>query len=122
MSEYMYYVLDKIVVPVCIEILFIYIMCFLRNIMALTNTFDLPEMSINSSNYDEALSQLNSSYPDAFLGLGIQTCDLQKLLSEVTALLCICLMTCVIEVFLHHLRCICFLGSGGNRSGVHCFH
>uniref|UniRef100_A0A8C7YR11 Transporter n=1 Tax=Oryzias sinensis TaxID=183150 RepID=A0A8C7YR11_9TELE len=56
--------------------------CVNENIMALTNTFDLPEMSINSSNYDEALSQLNSSYPDAFLGLGIQTCDLQKLLSE----------------------------------------
>uniref|UniRef100_A0A8C8DUY1 Transporter n=1 Tax=Oryzias sinensis TaxID=183150 RepID=A0A8C8DUY1_9TELE len=33
--------------------------CVNENIMALTNTFDLPEMSINSSNYDEALSQLN---------------------------------------------------------------
>ncbi|RVE66385.1 hypothetical protein OJAV_G00106980 [Oryzias javanicus] len=56
--------------------------CVNENIMALTNAFDLPEMSINSSNYDAALSHLNSSYPDAVLELGIQSCDLQRLLSE----------------------------------------
>ncbi|XP_024113678.1 sodium-dependent neutral amino acid transporter B(0)AT1 [Oryzias melastigma] len=56
--------------------------CVNENIMAVTNAFDLPEMSINSSNYDAALSHLNSSYPEAFHELGIQNCDLQRLLSE----------------------------------------
>ncbi|XP_024113683.1 sodium-dependent neutral amino acid transporter B(0)AT1 [Oryzias melastigma] len=56
--------------------------CISDNILTLTNTFDLPEMNITSNNYEAALSSLNTSYPDVLPGLGIQTCDLQSLLSE----------------------------------------
>ncbi|XP_041868153.1 sodium-dependent neutral amino acid transporter B(0)AT1-like [Melanotaenia boesemani] len=56
--------------------------CFSQNIMALSNAFDIPEDSINASNYDAAFSHLNSTYPDVVLGLNMETCDMQKLLSE----------------------------------------
>ena len=55
--------------------------------MTLLNAFDLPEDSINANNYEEAFSHYNSSRPDIVLGLDIQTCDMQKLLSEVTVLI-----------------------------------
>lgn len=56
-----------------------------RNIMTLIDGFNLPEDSISQSNYEEALNHLNSSSPDTVLGLDIKTCDMQKLLSEVSA-------------------------------------
>uniref|UniRef100_A0A671U374 Transporter n=1 Tax=Sparus aurata TaxID=8175 RepID=A0A671U374_SPAAU len=56
--------------------------CISDNIMTLLNAFDLPEDSINPNNYEEAFSHYNSSRPDIVLGLDIQTCDMQKLLSE----------------------------------------
>ena len=54
--------------------------------MTLLNTFDLPEDSITSSNYDAAFQHLNSSYPDIVSGLDIEPCSMQRLLSEVTEL------------------------------------
>ncbi|XP_036948236.1 sodium-dependent neutral amino acid transporter B(0)AT1-like [Acanthopagrus latus] len=59
-----------------------YDICIRDNIMTLLNAFDLPEDSINANNYEEAFSHYNSSRPDIILGLDIQTCDMQKLLSE----------------------------------------
>ncbi|MEQ2272158.1 hypothetical protein XENORESO_015626, partial [Xenotaenia resolanae] len=56
--------------------------CISENIVRLLNTFDLPEDNITPSNYDAAFNHLNSSYPDVIPGLHLQTCDLQKLLSE----------------------------------------
>lgn len=55
--------------------------------MTLSNTFDLPEDSITAGNYKAAFNQLNSSYPNIVPGLDIKTCDMQKLLSEVTVLI-----------------------------------
>ncbi len=67
--------------------------------MTLLNAFDLPEDSITGSIYEEAFYHLNSSSPDIVLGLDIKTCDMQKLLSEVTTLMNI-----------YHIPCsYCFL-------------
>ncbi|XP_041665263.1 sodium-dependent neutral amino acid transporter B(0)AT1-like [Cheilinus undulatus] len=56
--------------------------CISNNILTLINAFELPEESITTSNYKEALINLNSSYPHIVLGLGIETCDLQRNLNE----------------------------------------
>ncbi|XP_075305820.1 sodium-dependent neutral amino acid transporter B(0)AT1-like [Odontesthes bonariensis] len=56
--------------------------CIHENIMKLSNAFELPEDSITASNYDTAFNHLNSSNYDVILGLNIQTCDMQTLLSE----------------------------------------
>ncbi|XP_075305325.1 sodium-dependent neutral amino acid transporter B(0)AT1-like [Odontesthes bonariensis] len=56
--------------------------CISQNIMKLSNAFELPENSITASNYDAAFNHLNSSNYDVILGLNIQTCDIQTLLSE----------------------------------------
>lgn len=53
------------------------------NIMRLLNAFNLPEDSITAENYETALQHLNSSSHDIVLGLNIEKCDMQKLLSEV---------------------------------------
>ncbi|KAJ8335114.1 hypothetical protein SKAU_G00407530 [Synaphobranchus kaupii] len=56
--------------------------CLGRNILALTNTFDLPEGNITESNYVEALHSLNSTSPEIIQGLSLKTCDLNTFLSE----------------------------------------
>ncbi|XP_034401372.1 sodium-dependent neutral amino acid transporter B(0)AT1-like [Cyclopterus lumpus] len=56
--------------------------CISDNILTLLNAFDLPEDNITTSNYEAALIHLNNSYPDTVLGLDINTCDIQTLLSE----------------------------------------
>ncbi|XP_072226301.1 sodium-dependent neutral amino acid transporter B(0)AT1-like [Leuresthes tenuis] len=56
--------------------------CIEKNIMILSNAFELPEDSITASNYDAAFNHLNSSNYDVILGLDIHTCDMQTLLSE----------------------------------------
>ncbi|XP_041665222.1 sodium-dependent neutral amino acid transporter B(0)AT1-like [Cheilinus undulatus] len=56
--------------------------CISNNIMTLLNAFDLPEDSITASNYKEAFTYYNTTYPDIVLGLDIPACDMQKLLSE----------------------------------------
>lgn len=52
--------------------------------MTLLNAFDLPEGSITADSYETALQHLNSSSHDILLGLNIDRCEMQKLLSEVT--------------------------------------
>ncbi|XP_034017222.1 sodium-dependent neutral amino acid transporter B(0)AT1-like [Thalassophryne amazonica] len=56
--------------------------CISDNIIKLLNGFDLPEESITTSNYEAALKRLNSSYPDNVHGLGIENCQLDKLLKS----------------------------------------
>ena len=57
---------------------------YFSNILELTNAFDYPENSITGTNYNEMLDFLNSSSPSIIQGLPLQTCDLQRLLSEVS--------------------------------------
>ncbi|KAG9345129.1 hypothetical protein JZ751_009672 [Albula glossodonta] len=52
------------------------------NILALTNTFDLPEGYVTESNYTESLQILNSTHPQVIEGLDLQSCDLNTFLSE----------------------------------------
>ncbi|NP_001087657.1 solute carrier family 6 (neutral amino acid transporter), member 19 S homeolog [Xenopus laevis] len=56
--------------------------CFDRNILSLTNTFDLPEGNITQDNYDTMLNWLNQSNPDLISTLKLQTCDLNQILSD----------------------------------------
>ncbi|XP_031442372.1 sodium-dependent neutral amino acid transporter B(0)AT1-like [Clupea harengus] len=56
--------------------------CLSGNILALLNTFDLAEGSINESNYDVELQRLNGTSPDIIQGLQLRGCDIQTFLSE----------------------------------------
>ncbi|XP_056141700.1 solute carrier family 6 member 19b [Lampris incognitus] len=56
--------------------------CLAGNILALLNAFELPEGNITESNYDEALQNLNETYPEVIEGLKLGTCDLNNFLSE----------------------------------------
>uniref|UniRef100_A0A3P8VPR3 Transporter n=1 Tax=Cynoglossus semilaevis TaxID=244447 RepID=A0A3P8VPR3_CYNSE len=56
--------------------------CISENIRLLLNAFDLSEDNITTSNYESELIRLNTSHSDEVLRLNIQTCDLQKFLSE----------------------------------------
>ena len=57
---------------------------FLSNIMALLDAFELPEGIVTEDNYNLALDHLNASQPHVVQGLNLTTCDMQRLLSEVT--------------------------------------
>ncbi|XP_059801268.1 solute carrier family 6 member 19a, tandem duplicate 1 [Hypanus sabinus] len=56
--------------------------CFDKNILSLTNAFDLPEQNLTQTNYEEMLHFLNSTNPAKVASLGLKTCDLQALLSQ----------------------------------------
>uniref|UniRef100_A0A8L0DP59 Transporter n=1 Tax=Oncorhynchus mykiss TaxID=8022 RepID=A0A8L0DP59_ONCMY len=56
--------------------------CLGGNILALLNTFDLPEGNVTESNYDQVLQSLNGTYPEVIQGLNLKTCDLNTFLSE----------------------------------------
>ncbi|XP_030639132.1 solute carrier family 6 member 19b [Chanos chanos] len=56
--------------------------CLEGNILALLNTFDLPEGNITSSNYEEVLQTLNATNSDVIASLNLKTCDLNTFLSE----------------------------------------
>ncbi|XP_076862785.1 sodium-dependent neutral amino acid transporter B(0)AT1-like [Brachyhypopomus gauderio] len=56
--------------------------CLGSNIVALLNTFNLPEGIITESNYDEVLQSLNSTSPGVIQELNLNTCDMQALLSQ----------------------------------------
>ncbi|XP_018424354.1 PREDICTED: sodium-dependent neutral amino acid transporter B(0)AT1 [Nanorana parkeri] len=56
--------------------------CFASNILQLSNTFDIPEGNVTVENYDNALTQLNNTYPDVIASLNLPTCDLNRILSE----------------------------------------
>lgn len=54
-----------------------------RNILKLMNAFNYPENNITENNYDTVLTHLNNTNPDIIQGLNLQTCDMQKVLSQV---------------------------------------
>ncbi|KAL2080627.1 hypothetical protein ACEWY4_024420 [Coilia grayii] len=56
--------------------------CLNGNILALLNAFDLPEGSINESNYEETLNRLNGTSPGIIQGLDLTTCNIQTFLSQ----------------------------------------
>ncbi|KAJ8354408.1 hypothetical protein SKAU_G00219750 [Synaphobranchus kaupii] len=56
--------------------------CMNGNILALINTFDLPEGNIIESNYTEALQSLNSTNSQVIEQLSLKTCNLDTFLSE----------------------------------------
>ncbi|XP_062385551.1 sodium-dependent neutral amino acid transporter B(0)AT1-like [Sardina pilchardus] len=56
--------------------------CISGNILALMNTFDLAEGSVNETNYEAELQRLNGTSPDIIQGLQLRTCDIQTFLSE----------------------------------------
>ncbi|KAM3858644.1 sodium-dependent neutral amino acid transporter B(0)AT1-like [Diretmus argenteus] len=56
--------------------------CINGNIMALINGFNLAEDSITTDNYETAMKHFNSTSPDIVLGLNIEPCDMEQLLSQ----------------------------------------
>ncbi|XP_012686873.1 sodium-dependent neutral amino acid transporter B(0)AT1-like [Clupea harengus] len=56
--------------------------CLNGNILALLNAFELPEGSINESNYEETLNRLNGTSSSVIQGLDLETCDIQTFLSQ----------------------------------------
>ncbi|XP_033837410.1 solute carrier family 6 member 19b [Periophthalmus magnuspinnatus] len=56
--------------------------CLSGNILAILNAFDLAEGEITTSNYTEVVQHLNTTNPDAFQALHLDTCDLNTFLSE----------------------------------------
>ncbi|XP_038164970.1 sodium-dependent neutral amino acid transporter B(0)AT1-like [Cyprinodon tularosa] len=56
--------------------------CTGQNILKLMNAFNYPENNITENNYDTVLTHLNNTNPDIIQGLNLQTCDMQKFLSQ----------------------------------------
>ncbi|KAJ8415851.1 hypothetical protein AAFF_G00404080 [Aldrovandia affinis] len=56
--------------------------CISGNILALINTFELPEGNITASNYAEAVLSLNRTDQDVIESLNLKTCNLDTFLSE----------------------------------------
>lgn len=52
-----------------------------RNILTLTNNFEIPDKDITLENYDDWITKLNSTYPDAIASLRV--CKLQAFLDQV---------------------------------------
>ncbi|CAM4640757.1 unnamed protein product [Leuciscus chuanchicus] len=56
--------------------------CLNGNILALMNTFDLPEGNVTESNYNSVLQHLNNTTPAVIQELQLKTCDMQTFLSQ----------------------------------------
>ncbi|KAM4688699.1 sodium-dependent neutral amino acid transporter B(0)AT1-like [Discoglossus pictus] len=57
--------------------------CFNSNVLALSNAFDLPEGNITTEKeYEYMLNMLNQTETDIIKSLNLQTCDLNKILSD----------------------------------------
>ncbi|XP_078543791.1 sodium-dependent neutral amino acid transporter B(0)AT1-like isoform X2 [Lissotriton helveticus] len=56
--------------------------CFDKNILTLTNAFDLPEGNITQENYDMMLTYLNATNANTTQSLNLQTCNLETLLND----------------------------------------
>uniref|UniRef100_H2UHZ2 Transporter n=1 Tax=Takifugu rubripes TaxID=31033 RepID=H2UHZ2_TAKRU len=54
--------------------------CLNQNILTLTNDFEIPDKDITLENYDEWITKLNSTYPDAIASL--RECELQTFLDQ----------------------------------------
>nr|XP_023673445.1 sodium-dependent neutral amino acid transporter B(0)AT3-like [Paramormyrops kingsleyae] len=56
--------------------------CQQRNILALTNEFDIGDTNITLENYDKWFEYLNSTNPDRVLSLNLKHCDIQTFLDQ----------------------------------------
>ncbi|KAJ8397299.1 hypothetical protein AAFF_G00441330 [Aldrovandia affinis] len=56
--------------------------CVDRNILSLTNAFDIGEHNITSENYNDWLFSLNTTDPDIVSDLELRTCELQTFLDQ----------------------------------------
>ncbi len=54
-----------------------------RNILALTNAFNIGDENITLENYDDWLNHLNQTDPSEVESLDLKTCNLQTFLDEV---------------------------------------
>ena len=58
-----------------------------RNILRLTNAFDIGDENITLENYDLWFNNLNTTDPSEVESLSLKTCDLQTFLDQVQLLL-----------------------------------
>ncbi|XP_074842077.1 sodium-dependent neutral amino acid transporter B(0)AT1 isoform X2 [Carettochelys insculpta] len=56
--------------------------CFSRNILTLTNGFDLPEGNVTQENFEQMQQWYNMTNPGTFAGLKFETCDLESFLTD----------------------------------------
>ncbi|KAI1902531.1 hypothetical protein AGOR_G00045710 [Albula goreensis] len=56
--------------------------CMNRNILSLTNTFEIGDQNITTENYQEWLSYLNTTYPVTVSSLHLRHCNLQTFLDQ----------------------------------------
>ena len=59
----------------------LYLLC--RNILALTNHFDVSDQNITVENYVHWFEYLNQTFPDQVASLHIRHCDLKTFLDQV---------------------------------------
>lgn len=67
----------------CICSLYFFPSPLCRNILTLTNAFDLPENYVTQDNFTALQAYYNETDPTTFARLDFQTCDLNALLSDV---------------------------------------
>lgn len=65
------------------RILFLYLIC--RNILALTNHFEIADQNMTIENYDKWLDYLNGTFQMEVENLGLRTCELKTFLDQVSA-------------------------------------
>jgi len=54
-----------------------------RNILTLTNHFEISDQNITVDNYDQWIDHLNQTFPHDVSGLSLRVCDLQRFLDQV---------------------------------------
>uniref|UniRef100_A0A667XJA0 Transporter n=1 Tax=Myripristis murdjan TaxID=586833 RepID=A0A667XJA0_9TELE len=59
-----------------------YITCLERNILALTNHFEIADQNITVQNYDQWVEYLNGTYPDEVSSLSLSLCNLKTFLDQ----------------------------------------
>uniref|UniRef100_A0A671U0X2 Transporter n=1 Tax=Sparus aurata TaxID=8175 RepID=A0A671U0X2_SPAAU len=75
-SVYSATVIYSIIVLICIKY------AFENNILKLMNAFDYAENNITDINYNDVLAHLNHTNPNIIEGLNLETCDMNKFLSQ----------------------------------------
>lgn len=66
------------------RILFLYLIC--RNILALTNKFEIPDQNMTIENYDKWFDHLNNEFPEQVKNMSLRICDLNTFLDQVFAI------------------------------------
>lgn len=56
---------------------------FCRNILKLTNHFEISDQNITLLNYQEWIQDLNAEHPDEVANLNLTKCELQQFLDQV---------------------------------------